>query len=462
MCLIVYKPKGVPYNLAAKQGIIAAYNQNSTGWGWMHQKENSKHIDFKKYSNKGVYNAITDILEDIEEQKIGINDYFAFHGRTGTSGCRMSYNSHPYLIDFELHKLTDKERYMFNQGPTQQPLLMHNGIFHGYEILSEEFSDSYNVANTIFNVSYDELTSKEFIENHAQYTQHDKVLIFYPEKEPILYGDFKLDIHSGLIFSHNGYKYVKYKDVGGINLTENLDNDSNVKDENDDVVIFEKFKLSEIKLNIIDEYKKNNSKQITNQGVSHTPLRSCVSSSFSHNTRSKETYSSLNTLTNLPLTINKHNVEELAFVVDVKNGFKWNDITYPVNCVIAFKTEAFIKLSQEEVNMLHYNCRVVLREKHILADDEIKIKYEGYLILLEHFPYLSKNKENYLNKIISKMFKKKDHEFIRIKNMEQKMIEVPKCSLLEFKKQILDNKDIVSDLLSLGRKRSKNYELSYE
>lgn len=130
MCIIVYKPAGIPlpnYNI-----LFNCFDSNPDGTGYMYQDHNSK----KVIINKGFmsFDSFITAIENLSNNIDITASNLVMHFRYATQGSINSANCHPFPI-------TDKVKQLQQSTITANTAMVHNGVI--------PFCSDYNNKNKL-------------------------------------------------------------------------------------------------------------------------------------------------------------------------------------------------------------------------------------------------------------------------------------------------------------------------
>lgn len=199
MCLAIHKPSGVPFNEFLEDSIRNSYKSNRDGIGFALKRNHQIIV------KKGLYTPDT-IIEMIKELNPKPEEEMLIHLRTGTSGKVTDTNCHPFVLT------KSKERCWAKDIKTDDPVLIHNGMFSSqeYDVTDSEYSDTFHLTHQYFanlgirglmmlNLPMFKRLTKDIIGTF------NKVAIMFPTDRPTIW--LGPEIHeNGCIFSNGSYK----------------------------------------------------------------------------------------------------------------------------------------------------------------------------------------------------------------------------------------------------------------
>ena len=211
MCLISIKPSGTPLSDWFLKALEAGTESNRHGHGYMLHREGATAFNF----DKGMWST-RELIDKIKALKLKEGDVLAVHSRFSTHGKTNDKNCHPFVV-LPTDKLEKSWAGMLKtSGTTENPLLMHNGIFSGFGY-SKNFSDTFNFVRD-FIAQYEVLKYKQSIEFLKRKIGGNKLAILHPKHGLLKIGHFIED--EGCFFSNAGYKSWDYgtRNTGGTGL----------------------------------------------------------------------------------------------------------------------------------------------------------------------------------------------------------------------------------------------------
>lgn len=201
MCIVLVKKRGVSLPDNFKSIIKACFLTNSDGAGFMLKRPGSNNI----YMEKGLM-KIDDLLFALKKADIDYRDELAVHFRIGTSGGKGREMTHPFVVD----KL--ESRVLMMHGTVEQPVMMHNGIFHGLpDTRMGSYSDTFYFAKDIlgkYNPKAGRRTMNKWRKRFKKILASNKIAVMFPEKDHDIELLGRYYYKHKLFFSNTGFEYA--------------------------------------------------------------------------------------------------------------------------------------------------------------------------------------------------------------------------------------------------------------
>lgn len=186
MCILIYKPKGVP--MPSDNVFLNCWLNNGDGAGMAWSTGTSTHL------KKG-FMTWDHFLLFLEQRREEFQDYaVVIHFRLATHGAVNPQNCHPFVISDSIRDL-QRTRYTGTDM-----ILAHNGIISGQDYSKKTFhdlSDTMLFTKKLHVMGFDAPEIKLILDT-------GKFVILYPNKANY-YGTFILD--GGIYYSNTSYKF---------------------------------------------------------------------------------------------------------------------------------------------------------------------------------------------------------------------------------------------------------------
>ena len=181
MCIIVFKPAGIP--IPDKNILYTCYEDNPDGIGCMYRADNGRIVISKGFM------TIEEFIEDIQKVPNTLKKDIAIHFRLATHGNISPGNCHPFPI-------TDKILHLRQTKHICRTAIMHNGIVPDLTHPDKTLSDTM-CAVKIISECGEHSPPAQTILSTGKFLVMDKI-------ETRLYGYFVED--SGIYYSNTRYK----------------------------------------------------------------------------------------------------------------------------------------------------------------------------------------------------------------------------------------------------------------
>lgn len=231
MCIIVYKPAGIP--LPGNSILYNCDQDNPDGIGYMYRADNGRIVISKGFMD------INDFLDDIEKVPNILQKDVAIHFRLATHGNISPGNCHPFPITDKIIDLR-RERYVCNIA------IMHNGIVPDLSHQDKTLSDTMCAVKIISECGEGSDPAKKILST-------GKFLVM-DNHETRLYGDFIQD--SGIYYSNFRYKSLEF--YSSSSFEDRLDYECELFDQFLDESKIDFFDYDEDEIeDMFELYKKN-------------------------------------------------------------------------------------------------------------------------------------------------------------------------------------------------------------